>query len=278
MDRCTHCQRPIASHRSGSTYAHTPPGDGALGDADPHPQTIGGAYAFPWATLVVVVAFALCAVWASAGMLARFAPTVAERTLPLALLTGGVLGLGLLFFARSDHPAERAEPARELDETPPDARELVHFVESRVQEILTDFADEENGAPRVAMAREAVSFEPEKPLVHWGGRPVLCGGPVDQTQVCPSTETLVVLLTEETCEARLEVYSRDGTKCATLAPPDGFQFVELRLGYVPPFSVKRIAAVVRCRSEAPIDGARDWQFRIDADTQQLERLSPIVGG
>ncbi len=275
MDRCTHCQRPLASHRAPSTYAQTTPGDRALGDVDRR-QEASETGAVPWTTLVAIVAFALCAVWASAGMLARFAPAVAEKTLPLALLTGGVLGLGLLFFARSDRPAEFAEPTDERVEPPPDARELVHFVESRVQEILADFADEENGAPRVAMAREAVSFEPDKPLVHWGGRPVLCGGPVEQTQVCPSTGTLAVLLTEETCEARLEVYSRDGTKCATLAPPDGFRFIELRLGYVPPFSVKRIAAVVRCRTDTPIDGASDWQFRIDADTQQLDRLSPIV--
>ncbi|NIP94739.1 MAG: hypothetical protein GWO24_15370 [Akkermansiaceae bacterium] len=157
-------------------------------------------------------------------------------------------------------------------------RELAHFVESRVQEILAEFTPEEAGEERVAMAREmGVSFQPGEPLVYWEGHPVLCGGPVAQAQVCPQHANLVVLLTEESCDARLEVYGRAGDKESTFAPPDGFAFVELRLGYVPPFATKQVAAVVLCRSAQPIDGAQDWHFQIDTDCQRLHRLQPIAG-
>jgi hypothetical protein len=228
---------------------------------------------------VSLVAFALCAVWAAAGMIVRVAPAAAERALPFALAGGAMLALSLLIFGRPRSGPEPAEAADEGEPTGavPDQRELVHFVESRVQEILADLAADEAGAERVAMARETVSFEPEQPLVQWGGRPLLCGGPVDQAQVCPSTGTLAVLLSEDTCEARLEIYNRDGDKRATFAPPEGFRFVELRLGYIPPFSVKRVAAVVRCRCGEPVEGAKDWQFQIDVSNQSLTRLSPIFG-
>ncbi|NNL86401.1 MAG: hypothetical protein HKP27_12145 [Myxococcales bacterium] len=234
--------------------------------------------AVPWPLLVSLVAFVLCAVWAAAGIISRVAPVAAQRALPFALAAGALLALGLLLFGRPRTGSGHTEAAEGESTGPaPDERELVHFVESRVQEILADLAADEAGAERVAMARETVSFEPEQPLVQWSGRPLLCGGPVDQAQVCPATGMLAVLLSEDTCEARLEVYNRDGDKRATFAPPEGFRFVELRLGYIPPFSVKRVAAVVRCRCGEPVEGAKDWQFQIDASNQSLTRLSPIFG-
>lgn len=203
-----------------------------------------------------------------------------------AIAVGAFLGLAVCLWLRRGtqveyaptSPPESPEAAEEPIGRSPSHREFAHFVESRVQEILADFTEEQSGEERVTLAREmGVAFQPGEPLVYWDGHPVLCGGPVAQAQVCPERSDLVVLLTEDSCEARLEVYGRGGDKQATFAPPADFSFVELRLGYVPPFATKRVAAVVLCRGASSIDDARDWLFRIDPEGQRLERLQPIAG-
>lgn len=112
-----------------------------------------------------------------------------------------------------------------------------------------------------------------KPVIHGdrgssrlvvGSQEILLPGPIDQVMSWDQKKCVAVLL--QSPESLL-VFGWDGQMRRTFSPPPGFKLYYLT-------SNAQVGVSVVCITSTPIDGWTDWQFAMNLETGELERLSP----